>query len=101
MVAPVQLSPFKKTMKPHTKLGGGCFVTYNSLLTIWAYFYSDYIIKGFSKHWPSGPILSISRHVRPCPSVRVFTFEVPFKHLFAPTWVKVMERSGLRFESFY
>ena len=41
----------------------------------------------FSKHRPSGPMLSISRNVRlcVCPSVCVFTFEVPFKHLFAPT----------------
>ena len=30
----------------------------------------------------SGPMLSISPNVRP--SVRVFTFEVPFKRLFAP-----------------
>ena len=65
-------------------------------------------------------MLSISRNVRlsvrlfvPL-SVRVFTFEVPFKRLFAPTsevgcpifleiqnpWGKVMERSGLRFENF-
>ena len=49
-----------------------------------------------------------------CVSVCVFTFEVPFKRLFAPLpeigcpifleiqnpWVKVMERSGLRFEHF-
>ena len=43
---------------------------------------------GFSKHRPSGPMLSISRFVRlsvrPC--VCVFTFEVPFKRLFAPTF---------------
>ena len=45
----------------------------------------------FSKHRPSGPMLSISRFVRlsvclsVCPSVCVFTFEVPFKRLFAPT----------------
>ena len=37
-------------------------------------------------------MLSISRNVRPsvclfvCPSVRVFTFEVPFNGLFAPTF---------------
>ena len=76
---------------------------------------------GFSKHWPSGPMLSISRNVRPCVcglcvcvSVRVFTFEVPFNSLFASTsrsrmsiffyiwnpWGKVMERSGLTFEHF-
>ena len=41
----------------------------------------------FSKHRPSGPMLSISRNVRPsvCPFVRLFTFEVPFKGLYAPT----------------
>ena len=38
---------------------------------------------GFSKHRPSGPMLSISRNVRP--SVCLFTFEVPFTGLFAPT----------------
>ena len=75
----------------------------------------------FSKHRPSGPMLSISRNVRPsvCPSVRpsvcLFTFEVPFKCLFffplpevgcpkfleiQNPWGKVMERSGLRFEHF-
>ena len=41
----------------------------------------------FSKHRPFGPMLSISRFVRlsVCLSVRVFTFEVPFNGLFAPT----------------
>ena len=44
-----------------------------------------------SKHRPSGPMLSISRFVCPsvrvcvCPTVCVFTFEVPFNGLFAPT----------------
>ena len=47
--------------------------------------------------------------------VSLFTFEVPFKPLFAPTsqsrmtkildirnpWGKAMERSGLRFDNFY
>ena len=37
----------------------------------------------FSKHRPSGPMLSISQNVRL--SVFVFTFDVPFKHFFAPT----------------
>ena len=43
--------------------------------------------KPFSKHRPSGPMLSISRFVRLCVclSVCLFTFEVPFKRLFAPT----------------
>ena len=72
----------------------------------------------FSKHRPSGPMLSISRNVRlcvcVCVSVCVFTFEVPFNGLFAPLsevgcpifleirnpWGKVMERSGLRYEHF-
>ena len=46
----------------------------------------------FSKHRPSGPMLSISRNVRlsVCPSVRVsvclFTFEVQFNGLFSPTF---------------
>ena len=45
----------------------------------------------FSKHRPFGPMLSISRFVRPSVclfvrlSVRLFTFEVPFNGLFAPT----------------
>ena len=41
----------------------------------------------FLKHRPSGPMLSISRnvHLSVCVSVRLFTFEVPFKRLFAPT----------------
>ena len=48
-------------------------------------------ISNFSKHRPSGPMLSISRNVRlcVCPSVCLlvclFTFEVPFNSLFAPT----------------
>ena len=47
--------------------------------------------KYFLKHWPSGPMLSISQNVRlsVCLCVRVsvclFTFDVPFKRLFAPT----------------
>ena len=51
----------------------------------------DFIFHFFSKHWPSGLMLSISRNVRlyVCLSVRVFvcqfTFEVPFKRLFVPT----------------
>ena len=73
-----------------------------------------------------GPRLSISRNFRlsVCLSVRVsvrlFTFEVPFNSLFAPTshwevpkvgcpifleirnpWGKVMGRSGLTFEHFW
>ena len=41
----------------------------------------------FSKHRPAGPMLSISQNVQMfvCLSVCVFTFEVPFKRLFAPT----------------
>ena len=72
----------------------------------------------FSKHRPSGPMLSISRNVRLCVRLSVclsvcpFTFEVLFNGLFAPTsqsqifleiqdpWGKV-ERSGLTFEHFW
>ena len=41
----------------------------------------------FSKHRPSGPMLSISQNVRLCVRVFVcvFTFEVPFIRLFSPT----------------
>ena len=47
-----------------------------------------HVEKYFSKHRPSGPMLSISLNIRPSvrPSVCVFTFEVPFKRLFAPTF---------------
>ena len=44
----------------------------------------------FSKHWPSGPMLSISQFIHMfvclCVYVCVFNFEVPFKRLFAPTY---------------
>ena len=41
----------------------------------------------FSKHRPSGPMLPISQIVRLCVRVSVclFTFEVPFTRVFAPT----------------
>ena len=41
----------------------------------------------YSKHRPSGPMLSISRnvHIFVCLFVCLFTFEVPFNGLFAPT----------------
>ena len=41
----------------------------------------------FSKHQPSGPMLSISRnvHMFVCLCVCLFSFEVPFNGLFAPT----------------
>ena len=70
----------------------------------------------FSKHRPSGPMLSISRNVNMfvCVCVCVFTFEVPFKRLFTPTsrsristifrdsesLEKSNAISGLRFEHF-
>ena len=49
------------------------------------------VVHPFSKHRPSGPMLSLSRNVRlsVCLSVRLsvclFTFQAPFKRLFAPT----------------
>ena len=66
----------------------------------------------FSKHWPSGHMLSISRNVRlsVCLSVCLLTFEVPFKGLFAPTSRSQMSntfrdseslgKSGRRVENF-
>ena len=58
--------------------------------------FNKYILhKVFSKHRPSGSMLSISRNVRlsvrlsvclsVCLCVCLFTFEVPFNGLFAPT----------------
>ena len=47
--------------------------------------------KKFSKHRPSGPMLSISQNVHMfvclcvCLFVCLFTFEVPFNGLFSPT----------------
>ena len=72
----------------------------------------------FSKHRPSGPILSISRNVHMCvcvsvcPSVhflryRLTVFLPPLPKVGCPIfleirnpWGKVMERSGLTFEHF-
>ena len=77
----------------------------------------------FSKHWPSGPMLSISRNVRlsvcpsVCPSVRLSEYSLlryrlnvflpPLPKVGCPVfleisnpWGKVMERSGLRLEHF-
>ena len=70
----------------------------------------------FSKHWPSGPMLSISQHVYSgvCLFVRLFTFEVPLERFSPPlsevgypnfleNWNhlgKVMERSDLTYENF-
>ena len=64
----------------------------------------------FSKYRPSGPMLSISRNVRlsvrpsvcpsVCLSVRVFTFEVPLKRLFAPTSQSQMSNIFRDSESF-
>ena len=67
----------------------------------------------FSKHRPSGPMVSISRNevrlvcLSVCLSVRVFTYEVLFKRLFTPTsrsWMSNIFRDseclGKRFEIF-
>ena len=80
----------------------------------WATFYV------LSKHRPSGPMLSISRNVRPCVCLSVCLFVCsllryhlnvflsPLPEVKSPIfleiqnpWGKVMERSGLRFEFFY
>ena len=40
----------------------------------------------FSKHWPSGPMLSISQFVHMCVCLCICSlFEVPFNGLFVPT----------------
>ena len=77
------------------------------------------ILDQFSKHRPSGPMLSISQNVRlcVCPSVRLCVcsllryrltvFLPPLPEVKCPRfleirnpWGKVMERSGLRYEHF-
>ena len=74
-----------------------------------------YWVNGFSKHRPSGPMVSISRNVRMfvcvfvCHtfSLRLTVFLPPLPEVQCPNflyirnpWGKVMERSGLRFENF-
>ena len=51
------------------------------------YLFSVLCFFWFSKHRPSGSMLSINRFVRlsVCVSVCLFNFEVPLKRLFAPT----------------
>ena len=58
---------------------------FQSCQGVWHYLWVFRV--GFSKHRPSGLMLSISRNVRLSVglSVRLFTFEVPFKCIFAPT----------------
>ena len=73
------------------------------------------MINYFQKHWPSGPMLSISRNVRlsVCPSLCSllrYCLNIclpPLSKLGCPIfleirnpWRKVMDRSGLRFEHF-
>ena len=75
-----------------------------------------FLLPGFSKHRPSGPMLSISRFVHMsvcfCLSVhflryRLNVFLPPFPEVGCPIfleirnlWGKVMEINGLRFEHF-
>ena len=55
----------------------------------------------FSKYLPSGPMLSISWNIRVCVHVCacLFTFEVPFKRLFAPTSQSRMSKNFRDLES--
>ena len=66
---------------PKLSQEGSIFCNFSLLLFL------NFSINSFSKHRPSGPMLSISRNIRlsVCPSVRLFTFEIPFKSLFVPT----------------
>ena len=66
---------------------------FSYLFTIWSKGSARWLASCwlFSKHRPSGPMLSISQMsvclfvcLSVCPSVCVFTYEVPFKRLFAP-----------------
>ena len=56
-----------------------------NLVLLWLYIIFTDIF--FSKHRPSGPMLSISQNVHMCVclSVCLFTLEVPFNGLYAPT----------------
>ena len=70
----------------------------------------------FSKNWPSGQMLSISRNVRSYVRVSVYSLLRYCSNVFLPplpevgcpkvleiqnSWGKEMERSGLTFENFY
>ena len=102
-----------KTNLRRSKIGVGAFGT-NNIENI-----NSTLNWSFSKHRPSGPMLSISRNVRlcVCPSVclsvcsilryRLTVFLSPLPEVKCPIfleirnpWGKVMERSGLRFENF-
>ena len=79
----------------------------------------SFVLLRFSKHWPSGPMLSISQIVHMCVCVfvcvyvcsllryRLTVFLPPLPEVGCPLfleiqnpWGKVMERSGLTFEHF-
>ena len=59
----------------------------------------------FSKHRPSGEMLSISRFVHMCVCLSVclcvclFTFEVPFSGIFAPIFQSRMSKTFIDLES--
>ena len=95
-------------MKPE-----GQFIS-RSVSRVWTVWQSDNLARFraiFGDFWSK---VEMSVCLSVCPSVCLFTFEVPFKRLFAPTprsqmsnivrdpesLGKVMERSGLRFEIF-
>ena len=70
---------------------------FSNLFHIFFFFFILYPLNyniPFSKHRPSEPMLSISRNFRLCVclSVCLFTFEVPFKFLFAPTFLSCMSK---------
>ena len=83
------------------------FWLYKILLSWKGFTFSGTLVKlhDLSKHRPSGPMLFISGNGRlsvcpsVCPSVRVFTFEVLFKRLFAPTSRSRMSNIFRDFES--
>ena len=65
----------------------------------YAFFFKSFFSFKFSKHRPSGPMLSISQNVHMCVclcvcvSVCLFTFEVPFNGLFVPTFRSLMSKT--------
>ena len=59
-----------------------CLLFYLFFSTILLVYFTTFLIVYFLKHWPSGPMLTISRNVRLF--VCVFTFEVPFQRFLPP-----------------
>ena len=101
---------------PFCGIGATIHIGRDMLCLLYAGFFFINVLFKASALWADAFYKSKRPSVCPCvcPSVCVFTFEVPFKRLFAPTsqsrmsnifriripWGKVVERNGLIFEHF-